>query len=740
MKCPLRARAGWLVVAVASALAGCGGGGSGEEASSSGGGGSGNGTPTGTNTRPTATIDLDAAAGTVPIGGELTINATARDVSGQAIEGASFSWQSSNAAIATVGNGVVTAVALGTATISIQSGAATSSYAVTVIPELPGMVKAGSGHACGITKLGSAYCWGNNEHRQLGASSTADKSSVPLRVVGDLPFMDIAPGSSHTCALTVAGKAYCWGLNAASDLLGDGDAATDLFVAAPFPVATTQTFKSIDASDSQTCALTADGDAYCWPRTLQSGVKVTTPSLIGGGLKFASISVGSAHVCALTAAGKAYCWGWNGHQQLGYASFQNAIDDPVPVAGGHTFAEITAGTTHSCARTTAGRVYCWGDDQEGKLGDGDAYAPGHTPRPIAGSHDIVSVSASGSFTSAITASGAVIWWGAYSPGCSLDGIMNGQSCPNEDQANSPKGLGSYGFTSVSAGGLFNVGLTQDGRTGSWWYNSHGQLGDGSTTTFRTTPSLGQRDFQIVAESTSVTVTPGQSLTIPVTVNRTGGFTTSGVGLAEPIDLTLQSATGYSGSFRPARIGPEQSRTTLTLSPASSLPPGSTTLTMRGQATGGAVKTAAITATVPGATGGGAGGTLDLVCTSESTSLPSGYHCMRNSAGQLVPGRYSYTAMHGTWVDEVGGLCINWGANGLATGRYKPAQLGGGSVTTTPSGKWGVIVRRSGAPEGTSTQWYVFTAPLDPQTVLLGYDSTTNRILHPGFEKRSSCPW
>lgn len=691
---------------------------------------------------PTASLEVSPASGAVPVGGELAVNAIARDAAGNAIQGASIAYQSSNGSIATVGanTGVINAVALGNATISIQSGQATASFAVTVVPQIAGKVDAGGAHACGLTKLGTAYCWGSNEYRQLGTDSTVEKSNVPLRVAGGIPFKDIAAGSRHTCALSLTGKAYCWGLNGNEHLLGDGDAATGSYVSTPFPVTTTQTFMSIDASNSQTCALTNDGDAYCWPRTLRASTyqSFATPTLIGGGLKFVSISVGSAHACGLTAQAKAYCWGWNYDQQLGTASYQQWIDDPVAVAGAHSFEEIAAGSSHTCARTSAGQVYCWGSDTQGLLGDGDAYAPGYTPRPIAGSHQIVSIGTGGAFTSAITASGAVLWWGSYTSDCGIDDIMSGDGCDYEDQASSPKGLGSYGFSSVSAGGMFNIGVTPDGRTGTWWYNNYGQLGGGSTAEFRTSPSIANIDFSLQAQ-TSLTVTPGRSISIPVTVQRTGGFTLSGIGLAEPIDLTLQAATGYNGSFQPSRVGPEQSHTTLTINPASNLQPGNTTLTIRGQATGGTVRTASMTATVPGA-GGDGGGNLDLVCTSESTSLPSGYHCMRNEAGQLVPGRYSYSAMHGTWVDEVVGLCINWGSNGLATGRYKAPQLGGGSATTTPSGKWGVIVRRSGQPEGTSTMWYVFTAPLDPQTVLMGYDSSSNRILNGDFEKRSSCPW
>jgi alpha-tubulin suppressor-like RCC1 family protein len=729
----------------ASLLAGCGGGGGGGDEPSGGGGGGGSGTPGGGSNPPVnspqqptvASIDVIPATA-VPVGGQITLTAIARDASGNVVSGAYFTWQSSNASVATVNTstGIVSAVATGTATLTAQSGQASTTVSITVVPQLEGVVKAGGGHACGITKLGTAYCWGSNEQRQLGlgSASTLVSSNKPLPVVGGMPFIDIAPGGQHTCALSVAGKAYCWGMNTNKQLGDDG--ASGQLSASPVAVATTQTFKTIDAKGDQTCALTSDGDAYCWPRTLLSGQTIATPSLIGGGLKFASIGVGYRHACGLTAQGAAYCWGTNNTGQLGSASMVWQSDTPVPVTGNLTFAEITAGNEHTCARTAGGQAYCWGSDQYGQLGDGEAYASGATPRLVEGAEQIVSISASGEFTSAVTAQGAALYWGTYQWGC-LDGAFGGSCEYYESTKRSASGLGSYDFVKVSAGGLFNVALTSTGKTGAWWLNNFGQLGNGSTANFRTSPLVANVDFQIQVP-TSLTVTPGQGTTVQVTINRTGGFTTSGVGLSEPIDLTLQTATGYTGTFQPARIAPEQGQAVLTLNPASSLAAGSsTTLTVRGQAVNGTVRTATMTASVPG--GSGSGGDLDLVCTSESTVLPSGYHCMKNSAGQLVPGRYSYPAMHGTWVDEEVGLCINWGSNGLATGRYKAPQLGGGSATTTPSGKWGVIVRRSGTPEGTSTMWYVFTAPLDAQTVLLSYDSASNSIIGWHFQKKA-CPW
>src|SRR2546428_331567 len=42
---------------------------------------------------------------------------------------------------------------------------------------------------------------------------------------------------------------------------------------------------------------------------------------------------------------------------------------PVLVAGGVTFAAVSAGALHSCGISTAGAAYCWGYNTFGQLGD-----------------------------------------------------------------------------------------------------------------------------------------------------------------------------------------------------------------------------------------------------------------------------------------------------------------------------------------------------------------------------------
>jgi alpha-tubulin suppressor-like RCC1 family protein len=85
------------------------------------------------------------------------------------------------------------------------------------------------------------------------------------------------------------------------------------------------------------------------------------------------------HSCALTGNGDAYCWGRNSYGQLGDATTLDRTT-PVKVAGGLTFATIQANGAHTCGTTTSGATYCWGNNSDGQVGDGTTV---DRPQPVA---------------------------------------------------------------------------------------------------------------------------------------------------------------------------------------------------------------------------------------------------------------------------------------------------------------------------------------------------------------------
>ena len=202
--------------------------------------------------------------------------------------------------------------------------------------QLP-LVSAGSIHNCGVTTAGAAYCWGWNGFGQLG-NGTNTKSNVPVAVTGGLTFQSVSAGSIHSCGVTTAGAAYCWGNNGHGGQLGNG---TNTKSNVPVAVTGGLTFQSVSAGSIHSCGVTTAGAAYCWGNNGHGGqlgngtnTKSNVPVAVTGGLTFQSVSAGLQHSCGVTTAGTAYCWGENKHGRFGNGTETNSN---VPVLVDLTF-------------------------------------------------------------------------------------------------------------------------------------------------------------------------------------------------------------------------------------------------------------------------------------------------------------------------------------------------------------------------------------------------------------------
>ena len=278
-------------------------------------------------------------------------------------------------------------------------------------------ISASEDHTCALTSTGTAYCWGDNGYGQLGDGTSINRLR-PTLVLGGLKFQMVISGDYHSCGLTTTGAAYCWGRNDDGQI-GDGTEDTDRL--RPTAVLGGLKFTYLNAGRQHTCALTSAATAYCWGDNgdgqLGDGTNVDrlSPTNVGGGLKFSVIDAGDSATCALTSAGAAYCWGYDQGGSLGTGVMEDKLT-PTLVIGGLTFISISSGDDHMCGLTTTGAAYCWGEGGDGELGDGtvsDSETAG--PRAVIGGHTFTSVMAnghnSGNQSCGITTTGDAYCWG-----------------------------------------------------------------------------------------------------------------------------------------------------------------------------------------------------------------------------------------------------------------------------------------------------------------------------------------
>lgn len=342
-----------------------------------------------------------------------------------------------------------------------------------------GMVSAGNNHTCVLSARRGAYCWGADTAGQVGSDSTGRDRLRPGPVVGGLSFTSVSAGWRHTCALTPAGAAYCWGDNTFGQL-GDGTLIQRL---APTAVSGGHTFSVVTVGNLHSCALTTAGAAYCWGSngSGQLGDSTTTqrqaPVLVHGGLTFTALSAGGTHTCGLTSSG-AYCWGDNTSGAIGDGTIMQRMS-PVPVASsGVTFAGISAGSNLTCGLTSAGNAYCWGDNALGQVGSGDSVNQHSTPFPVAGGLAFAIVSAGHLHACGVTKTGAGYCWGNNGSSELGIGVSGGARLV-------PTAVtGSLTFVTISAALSsnypFSCGLTSTGAAYCWGWNGSGELGSGTT--------------------------------------------------------------------------------------------------------------------------------------------------------------------------------------------------------------------------------------------------------------------
>jgi len=234
---------------------------------------------------------------------------------------------------------------------------------------------------------------------------------------------------------------------------------------------------------------------------LSSGQAVPEPTRVPGDLRFRQISAGARITCAISTGGVAYCWG-----QLGDGPETNEYQ-PVAVAAGFTFEQISTmvpvGSTrpHVCGLMSGGAAACWGGNAYGQLGD-NSTVDEKTPVAVAGGLSFAMVSTGSLHSCGLTTAGDGYCWGSG----------NGSGAAQDSVPTLLPGDLTYSL--ITSTFEHSCALTPGGAAYCWGAGVFGKLGSGSTSgSFTPMPVGGGLAFS----------------TIDVGVQHTGGATTDGQG-------------------------------------------------------------------------------------------------------------------------------------------------------------------------------------------------------------------
>lgn len=295
---------------------------------------------------------------------------------------------------------------------------------------------------CGLA-VAKAYCWGANAFGQLGVGDSTSRGE-PTPVAGNLSFAQLSVGEYHACGLTQAGDAYCWGGNGmvadfnTRGALGVGDTLNRY---APTAVQGGLKFKQIEAGGGTTCAVTLAGDAYCWGRNELGAVGngssfghlgdyIAFPVKVAGNLQWKQVVTKGPRSCGLTVAGKAYCWGNNTVYETGSAQSSDICyggkpcnSTPVPVETIEAFSLLSTSQFATCGLTASQTTSCWGLNYQYLFGRTDApTCPtagakyGCTAAPISGPAHMATLSGARENFCGIGSDGIAYCWGGNDSG------------------------------------------------------------------------------------------------------------------------------------------------------------------------------------------------------------------------------------------------------------------------------------------------------------------------------------
>ncbi|WP_232348695.1 RCC1 domain-containing protein [Bifidobacterium sp. M0404] len=311
------------------------------------------------------------------------------------------------------------------------SGTATTPVRITENDAIKGKifiaVSAGDAYSMALASDGTVYTWGSNGKGQLGNGTTTD-SAVPVKANLDANITAISAGRSYAMALASDGTVYTWGNNQYGQL-GNGSSDNSDH-SSPTKVSTLSGITAISAGFTTGTALDSQGHAWAWGRNekgqLGNGTLNDNPTParvqdLGTGQpdtrSYIAISAGYQHVLAIDTDHDVY--GWGSGTAIGSSTDSNvSTKGSTKISFGDDVVNITAisaGDDGSEAIDDSGRIYTWGKEGYGQLGNNinnnDAWQTNPKAITLAQSVKACAVATSSHHQTAIGSDGLLYTWG-----------------------------------------------------------------------------------------------------------------------------------------------------------------------------------------------------------------------------------------------------------------------------------------------------------------------------------------
>jgi RHS repeat-associated protein len=382
--------------------------------------------------------------------------------------------------------------------------------------QVTGLVDGGYYHGIAIDFTGQLWAWGYEANGRLGNGSTGTGSVLtPGHVLktGSLNFnnaISASGGYNFSLAVDSAGNAWGFGYNANYELGNNSTASTAYAVQVLSGTGASQYLTGIDqvsAANEFSLAAGTNGSAWAWGDNTNGATGLGTAT---GDQKYAAriltttgtlsnvvqVSAGNVFGAALDSSGAVWVWGSNVQGAIGTSgsatqtkALKLAWSGTAP-----TITNIATGWEHGVAvawdGTDNGTVWCWGEQANGRLGNGqNATATIKTPIKVQCSSstyltNIVEVAAGPRHTLALDGTGAVWAWGYNATGDLGNGTTTtGTYAARVSLPEAAVSIGAGGYDDGSGTiYAYSYAIGKSGQLYAWGYDGHGELADGGTST------------------------------------------------------------------------------------------------------------------------------------------------------------------------------------------------------------------------------------------------------------------
>ena len=356
------------------------------------------------------------------------------------------------------------------------------------------MIAAGEDHTLALTEDGRVWAWGANDLGQLGDGSDVSRNSpVPIKWVSQMAkIKKIDAGYDFSMALDENGVLWAWGSNTAHQI----SASETAWFYEPVKILLPSPVVHFACGNGRSFASDSGGKLWAWgdntdgllglghANPVQGFAEIIKPATMGSITALASCD-GASY--AIAASGKVWSWGINTEGQLGDGTFMSRIS-PVVVSlatGLPSVKAISAGNRHVMARCTNGSIWTWGSNSDGQLAvtTNPPTVSKSSPFQVLSAMTFDSAAAAGGAHSlAVYSFGSLAAWGANDEGQLGNNSLTGSSIPIQlpNPVDPQNGSNSATFVRVASGFAYSCTFKSDGSIWTWGRNDSGQLGVGDT--------------------------------------------------------------------------------------------------------------------------------------------------------------------------------------------------------------------------------------------------------------------